>query len=675
MMKFFKNKFSKIVLYIITLTVLIMVLSGILIWHYSTNIIEDYQREMVNNFQQNVLKNVDKNYNQMLKATMQIFDDSCIRDFLMFEKYDEEQIAAAQTNYRNYIFYFDLESIHIINKRTDSVWNNTTVVREQYSTYKEVDKLEKILEVFEKGYNFINGEKLEIDDGLYYIYENFQGYTFVLNMKSDKYEKDILKYLSPFKCNTWIYYRDMISFTDSEEITDVVSEYKIDTQGFDGSEILYVGDTCILRQRSGQFNAFTIIPFDEIRGDIYKKLSFLIVIAMVIVLFCIIILVIYSRGFKSIQKAYIKRIDEKQSQLEEGIWDNVLYKVFTGNKLSEKEYDTMMKMISYQNYVYQSILIIVNGFNQDEETVNDKYNELKRIISDSFENVNYNIVTLEKERVGIVLRFDRLKGDYIYSKVNYLHNEASRNGIEISIIVQSPADEYENFECNIFGLFQMSLYQFVNEPGEIIKADTIPKVNENAEYPKNIQGKIILAVKNGDEEEYEKSCEEFVEYIRANNFLMGRKWGSYLYSSVIDVFDPEEEEELLNIKNIWEIFSLIKEKYLKIGDKTDEFYLEVKSLIEENYTDSGYCIASVAEVMGISAVYAGRKFKKSFDKSFNTYLAEFRCAKACEYLTETNKKSAEIAELCGFANTAYYNHTFKKYMKIAPLQYREAYKK
>ena len=98
-------------------------------------------------------------------------------------------------------------------------------------------------------------------------------------------------------------------------------------------------------------------------------------------------------------------------------------------------------------------------------------------------------------------------------------------------------------------------------------------------------------------------------------------------------------------------------------------------LIEENYMDSGYCIASVAEVMGISAVYAGRKFKNSFNKSFNTYLAEFRCAKACEYLTETNKKSAEIAELCGFANTAYYNHTFKKHMKIAPLQYREAYKK
>ena len=127
-MKFLKSKFSQVMLYIIALTILIMVFSGVLIWRYSTNIIEDYQSEMVNNFQQNVLKNVDKNYNQMLKATMQIFDDSCIRDFLMFEKENEEQIAQAQRNYQNYLFYFDLEEIFIINKRTDSIWNNIVII-------------------------------------------------------------------------------------------------------------------------------------------------------------------------------------------------------------------------------------------------------------------------------------------------------------------------------------------------------------------------------------------------------------------------------------------------------------------------------------------------------------------------------------------------------------------
>ncbi len=669
MKKFFENKFSKLILYIIALTILIIFLSGILIWHYSTNIIEDYQSEMINTYQQNVLKNVDKNYNQMLKATMQIFDDTCIRDFLMFEKYDEVQIAQAQQNYKNYLFYFDLNAIHIINRRTDSVWNDQTVTRESLKGYKESQKLNEIISFYENGYNFVNGKSLQVvDDGLYYVYENFQGYTFILDMKSEKYEKDILKYLRPFKCSTWMYYRDMMSFTDSEQIDDVLKKYEINAGELEEGVVKYIGDTCILKQHMGQFNAFTIIPFDEIRGDISEKLSFLAAIAAVIVIFCIVILVIYSQGFKNVQKVYIKRINEKQILLEEGIWNNVLYKVFSGNKLSENEYTTMINMISYNNYVYQTMLIIVDEFNGADD------GELERIISDAFEGVNHNEVHLEKERVGIVLRFDRDTEDYINNKIMYLHRAAEEKGIEMSIIVRSCQDRYECFEENVIELFKMSLYQFVGEESSIIRDYTIPPVNDDAEYPKNIQGKIILAVKNGDEEEFEKSCEEFIDYIKNNNYLMGRKWGSYLYSGVADVFAPDDETELGSISNIREIFEKIREQWLVVGDRTDEFYIGAKKLIEEHYSDSSYCIASIAEAMGISTVYAGRKFKKSFDKSFNTYLAEYRCSKACEYLTETNKKSAEIAELCGFTNTAYYNHTFKKYMKLAPLQYRDAYK-
>lgn len=672
MKKFFENKFSKIILYIIALTILIIFLSVILIWHYSTNIVEDYQSKMINAYQQNVLKNVDKNYNQMLKATMQIFDDTAIRDFLMFESYDEEQIAQAQKNYKNYLFYFDLNAIHVVNKRTDSVWNDQTVIRESLKGYRESQKLNELMSFYENGYNFVSGESLQVvDDGLYYIYSNFQGYTFILDMKKEKYEKDILKYLSPFKCNTWMYYRDRISFTDSDKIGDVVKEYEIKTGELKEGVVTYLGDICILRQKLGQFNMFTIIPFNEIRGDIYERLSFLAAVAAVIVIFCIVILIIYYQGFKNVQNAYIK----KQILLEEGIWDNILYKVFSGNKLSESECGSMMDAIAVGGGVYRTMLVIADSLNaENDEELNKKHSELEGIINEAFGGINHNELQLEKGRIGIVLRYERADGDYVDERIEYLHRCANENKIAMSIIVQSCDDRYEEFEENVFELFKMSLYQFICDEPSIIKASSIPETDETAEYPKNIQGKIILAIKNGDEEEFSQCCTEFTEYIRANNYLMGRKWGSELYSGVADVFEPDGETELGDILNIGEIYEKISEKWLTVGDKTDEFYNGVKKLIEENYSDSSYCIASIAEAMGISVVYAGRKFKKAFDKTFNMYLAEYRCLKAGEYLTETNKKSAEIAELCGFTNTAYYNHTFKKYMKLAPLQYREAYK-
>ena len=68
-------------------------------------------------------------------------------------------------------------------------------------------------------------------------------------------------------------------------------------------------------------------------------------------------------------------------------------------------------------------------------------------------------------------------------------------------------------------------------------------------------------------------------------------------------------------------------------------------------------------------------FKEGFHKSPNVYLTEYRLAKAVDLLLTTELGAKEIGKRCGFAGGSYFTETFRKYMQLTPLQYRQKYKK
>lgn len=96
--------------------------------------------------------------------------------------------------------------------------------------------------------------------------------------------------------------------------------------------------------------------------------------------------------------------------------------------------------------------------------------------------------------------------------------------------------------------------------------------------------------------------------------------------------------------------------------------------ISENF-DKQISLEEVAGVANLSKYAFCRYFKRITNKSFITYLNEFRTGIACKYLLTDSHSIAQIGFLSGFNNLSNFNRQFKKIMKVTPSRYRDIYKK
>ena len=64
-------------------------------------------------------------------------------------------------------------------------------------------------------------------------------------------------------------------------------------------------------------------------------------------------------------------------------------------------------------------------------------------------------------------------------------------------------------------------------------------------------------------------------------------------------------------------------------------------------------------------------FKKMTDKTFFSYLTEYRIESSCQMIIKTNMTIAEICFASGFKDIPYYNRVFKKIKNYTPTEYRK----
>ena len=107
--------------------------------------------------------------------------------------------------------------------------------------------------------------------------------------------------------------------------------------------------------------------------------------------------------------------------------------------------------------------------------------------------------------------------------------------------------------------------------------------------------------------------------------------------------------------------------------------LYVKIDLIQNYVGDNYhrqlTLAEVANIVGMSEETFCRFFKRSFNKSFFTFLNEYKVKLACKELIESNKQVSEIAFLCGYESLPFFYRQFKKFIGCSPLVYQKKYLK
>lgn len=81
--------------------------------------------------------------------------------------------------------------------------------------------------------------------------------------------------------------------------------------------------------------------------------------------------------------------------------------------------------------------------------------------------------------------------------------------------------------------------------------------------------------------------------------------------------------------------------------------------------------STVAAILGYNIDYLGRVYRETYGCTLTNAIHRRRVQKACEYLLNNNLTINQIARNCGFADPDYFRRVFKRYMQIAPSDYRD----
>lgn len=84
-------------------------------------------------------------------------------------------------------------------------------------------------------------------------------------------------------------------------------------------------------------------------------------------------------------------------------------------------------------------------------------------------------------------------------------------------------------------------------------------------------------------------------------------------------------------------------------------------------------VTKIADQFNYNKDYLSRTFKRKTGVNLMTYIHDIKMTKAKELLTNTTMTVKEIAHHVGFSDEKYFMRLFKKYEKMTPSQFRNAY--
>jgi len=102
-----------------------------------------------------------------------------------------------------------------------------------------------------------------------------------------------------------------------------------------------------------------------------------------------------------------------------------------------------------------------------------------------------------------------------------------------------------------------------------------------------------------------------------------------------------------------------------------QFIGQAKALIAKHFTESGFGLEEICEMIGVSPSYFSSTFKKEVGVSFVQYLTALRMDRAKDLLIKTEGKTYEIAQAVGFAEPNYFSFCFKRHVGLSPSQFRQ----
>jgi AraC-like DNA-binding protein/mannose-6-phosphate isomerase-like protein (cupin superfamily) len=121
------------------------------------------------------------------------------------------------------------------------------------------------------------------------------------------------------------------------------------------------------------------------------------------------------------------------------------------------------------------------------------------------------------------------------------------------------------------------------------------------------------------------------------------------------------------------LFSLLLRNYsetIQFYDyKIDSDFSLILQYIQHNYKN--LTLSALGELFHYSEPYLSTMIKHNTGCTFSDLVKKLRMSDAVDYLTNTNMKIAEIAELTGYNSSDHFSRVFRNYYHISPQEYRK----
>ncbi len=150
---------------------------------------------------------------------------------------------------------------------------------------------------------------------------------------------------------------------------------------------------------------------------------------------------------------------------------------------------------------------------------------------------------------------------------------------------------------------------------------------------------------------------------------------------LLNMNDKDALERLLALLEILDILSHSKDYKIL---NAESYALDIETLdhdrmtaiygfVKENFSQS-IPLEEIAQVANMTVPAFCRYFKKITNKTFITFLNEYRVTHACKLLSESGLSIAEVSFESGFNNLSHFNKSFKKFTQQSPKEYRQAFR-
>lgn len=455
------------------------------------------------------------------------------------------------------------------------------------------------------------------------------------------------------------------------------------------------GKYIITKNSSGIISCISAVKITDLLRESLSASSFLLVIT---VLFAIIIGII-SYYFKFKQHVLTEKLDKLKNHSTETALDLIIQKVFNSDTLTKNEevISNNYFLLNEGGYFFPFVLGISDRSIDSEKLKRNDINLYKfgfdNIITEILsENAKIKSQNIGKNYVAFLLYTSMpIDEKEIKSKLVYCTDFIKKNfNVDIYTTLGYTEEDFLSLCSQVSQL--MNIHEYRLQETEPLFFKDIAETAEKSNYPYHIQNEILNAVCSHDKKLIRSSLYRFEEYAK-KGASKDRK--NYYLKLVFEIYEQSKSND--NLKDITIAPNTIKEifecdgsefsaekiinsiTYSENAEKTEKisqesgFSNQIIAMIEENYSNSSFCIQFIIEKIGLTAPYFGKKFNREFGKPFNTYLLEYRLEKAKNLILNTEYTNNKIASLCGFNSESYFVNIFRKNIGVSPKKYKTEY--